>query len=605
MILNPALTRYNLRVPEPAQAGQRTFRGVPVSNGICRGRVLVLGRPQGTIARRHVGDDDVPRELERFEQALITTRHQLHELQQQVMQKLGAKDALIFDAHLMMLDDPTLIEEVTRRIRDEKLAADSAFHEASGNFIETLAAVDDEYLRERVADLRDVAARVLGNLTGGHETPDIRRLKEPCIIVSHDLAPSTTAVLDKKNVLGFATDAGGRTSHTAIMARSMQIPAVVGLQTISRDLEDGAYVLLDGFNGVVIVNPTDQTLFEYGQLVRAQEGLREKLRDVLDKPAVTLDGTRVVLAANIGQAGETDSIRANGAEGAGLFRTEFLFINRERLPGEEEQFEAYRAAAAAVKPAPLILRTLDLGGDKFLAQQEQLQELNPFLGWRAIRYCLHEQDVFRQQLRAILRAGAEGNVKMMFPMISGLDELTQALAIVEQCKAELHAEAKPFDERLEVGVMIEIPAAVMVADALARRVKFFSIGTNDLIQYSLAVDRINERVAHLYEPTNPAILRLIKMTVDAGRRNGIWTGVCGEMAGEPALVPILLGLGVEELSVSASLVPQTKFLIRRLKMPEARALAEFSLQCESGAEILARANELVRQVAPSLFEGRP
>ncbi|MBM3876347.1 MAG: phosphoenolpyruvate--protein phosphotransferase [Verrucomicrobia bacterium] len=592
-------------MPEPAQAGQRTFRGVPVSNGICRGRVLVLGRPQGTIARRHVGDDDVPRELERFEQALITTRHQLHELQQQVMQKLGAKDALIFDAHLMMLDDPTLIEEVTRRIRDEKLAADSAFHEASGNFIETLAAVDDEYLRERVADLRDVAARVLGNLTGGHETPDIRRLKEPCIIVSHDLAPSTTAVLDKKNVLGFATDAGGRTSHTAIMARSMQIPAVVGLQTISRDLEDGAYVLLDGFNGVVIVNPTDQTLFEYGQLVRAQEGLREKLRDVLDKPAVTLDGTRVVLAANIGQAGETDSIRANGAEGAGLFRTEFLFINRERLPGEEEQFEAYRAAAAAVKPAPLILRTLDLGGDKFLAQQEQLQELNPFLGWRAIRYCLHEQDVFRQQLRAILRAGAEGNVKMMFPMISGLDELTQALAIVEQCKAELHAEAKPFDERLEVGVMIEIPAAVMVADALARRVKFFSIGTNDLIQYSLAVDRINERVAHLYEPTNPAILRLIKMTVDAGRRNGIWTGVCGEMAGEPALVPILLGLGVEELSVSASLVPQTKFLIRRLKMPEARALAEFSLQCESGAEILARANELVRQVAPSLFEGRP
>lgn len=567
--------------------------------------MLVLGRPQGTIARRHVGDDDVPRELERFEQALITTRHQLHELQQQVMQKLGAKDALIFDAHLMMLDDPTLIEEVTRRIRDEKLAADSAFHEASGNFIETLAAVDDEYLRERVADLRDVAARVLGNLTGGHETPDIRRLKEPCIIVSHDLAPSTTAVLDKKNVLGFATDAGGRTSHTAIMARSMQIPAVVGLQTISRDLEDGAYVLLDGFNGVVIVNPTDQTLFEYGQLVRAQEGLREKLRDVLDKPAVTLDGTRVVLAANIGQAGETDSIRANGAEGAGLFRTEFLFINRERLPGEEEQFEAYRAAAAAVKPAPLILRTLDLGGDKFLAQQEQLQELNPFLGWRAIRYCLHEQDVFRQQLRAILRAGAEGNVKMMFPMISGLDELTQALAIVEQCKAELHAEAKPFDERLEVGVMIEIPAAVMVADALARRVKFFSIGTNDLIQYSLAVDRINERVAHLYEPTNPAILRLIKMTVDAGRRNGIWTGVCGEMAGEPALVPILLGLGVEELSVSASLVPQTKFLIRRLKMPEARALAEFSLQCESGAEILARANELVRQVAPSLFEGRP
>ena len=604
LILNTSAPRYNLRVPEPVQAGQRSFRGIPVSNGICRGRVLVLGRPQGAVIRRQVADEEVPQQLERFEQALVTTRHQLHELQQQVMQKLGAKDALIFDAHLMMLDDPTLIEEVTRRIRDEKLAADSAFNEASGNFIETLAAVDDEYLRERVADLRDVAARVLGNLTGGHEDPDIRHLKEPCIIVSHDLAPSTTAVLDRKNVLGFATDVGGRTSHTAIMARSMQIPAVVGLQTISRDLEDGAYVLLDGFNGLVIVNPTDQTLFEYGQLVRAQEGLREKLRDVLDKPAVTLDGTRIVLAANIGQAGETDSIRANGAEGVGLFRTEFLFINRSSLPGEEEQFEAYRAAAAAVKPAPLILRTLDLGGDKFLAQQEQLQEMNPFLGWRAIRYCLQEKDVFRRQLRAILRAGAEGNVKMMFPMISGLDELTQALALLEQCKAELHAEAKPFDERLEVGVMIEIPSAVMVADALAKRVKFFSIGTNDLIQYSLAVDRINERVAHLYEPTHPAILRLIKMTVDAGRRNGIWTGVCGEMAGEPALVPILLGLGVEELSVSASLVPQTKFLIRRLKMPEALALADFALQCESGTEILSRARELVMKVAPSLFEGQ-
>jgi phosphotransferase system enzyme I (PtsI) len=591
-------------VPEQAPPGERTFRGIPVSHGICRGKVFVVGRPQAAVGMRTVEEQGVPQELERFEQALISTRHQLHELQHQVMQKLGAKDALIFDAHLMMLDDPTLIDEVTRRIRDEKLAAESAFGQASGNFIETLAAVDDDYLRERVADLRDVASRVLDNLLGRHDGPDLRHLKEPCIIVAHDLAPSATAGLDRAKVLGFATDIGGKTSHTAIMARALQIPAVVGLGHVSRELHSGQYVLLDGFNGLVIVNPTDQTLFEYGQLVRVQEGLREKLRDVREKPAVTLDGTRVVLSANIGKVEETEAVAQNGAEGVGLFRTEFLFINRPSLPDEEEQFNAYRAVAAALKPAPLIIRTLDLGGDKFLAEQEQLNELNPFLGWRAIRYCLQEKAVFRGQLRAILRAGAEGNVKMMFPMICGLDELTQALALVEQCKAELHAEAKPFDEKLEIGAMIEIPSAVLIADAIARRVKFLSIGTNDLIQYTLAVDRLNERIAHLYEPTHPAILRLIKMTVDAAHRNGIWAGVCGEMAGDPALVPLLLGLGVDELSASPSLVPQVKFLIRRLKLPEARALADFAMGSESGAEILARSQELVRQIAPGLFEAQ-
>ncbi len=585
-------------------AGEKTFRGIAVSDGICRGRVLVLGRPQTSVTRREIAEQDVPREEERFEQALVSTRHQLHELQQQVTKKLGAKDALIFDAHLMMLDDPTLIDETMGRIRGQRVCAEHAFHVVSEQFISSLATVDDEYLRERAADLRDVAARVLNNLLDRHDEADLRHLKEPCIIVAHDLAPSTTAVLDKKMVLGFATDAGGKTSHTAIMARALQIPAVVGLQTISRQLQTGQYALLDGFNGLVTVNPTDQTLFEYGQLVQVQDSLRVKLRDVRDKPTVTLDGVRVMLSANIGKVEETSAVIENGAEGVGLFRTEFLYINRASLPGEEEQFNAYRMAAAALRPQPLIIRTLDLGGDKFLAGQEQSQELNPFLGWRAIRYCLQERDVFRAQIRAILRAGAEGNVKMMFPMISGLDELTQSLALVEQCKVELDAEAKPFDEKLEIGVMIEIPSAVLVADALAKRVKFFSIGTNDLIQYTLAVDRLNERVANLYEPTNPAILRLVKMTVDAAHRHGIWAGVCGEMAGEPALVPILLGLGVDELSVSPPMVPQTKFLIRRLKMPEARALATAALQSESGAEILERAQKLVHEVAPSLFEGR-
>ncbi|MBI3875181.1 MAG: phosphoenolpyruvate--protein phosphotransferase, partial [Verrucomicrobia bacterium] len=393
-------------MPEPGHVGEKTFRGIGVSNGICRGRVLVLGRPQTSVTPREVGEEQVPHEVERFEQALIRTRHQLHELQQQVTQKLGAKDALIFDAHLMMLDDPTLIDETTRRIREQRVCAEHAFHVVSEQFSSSLATVDDEYLRERAADLRDVAARVLNNLLDRHDESDLRQLKEPCIIVAHDLAPSTTAVLDKKMVLGFATDAGGKTSHTAIMARALQIPAVVGLQTISRQLHSGQYALLDGFNGLVTVNPTDQTLFEYGQLVQVQDTLRVKLRDVRDKPTVTLDGTRVVLSANMGKVEETSAVIENGAEGVGLFRTEFLFINRTSLPGEEEQFHAYRMAAAALRPQPLIIRTLDLGGDKFLAGQET-QELNPFLGWRAIRYCLQERDVFRAQIRAILRAGAE------------------------------------------------------------------------------------------------------------------------------------------------------------------------------------------------------
>jgi phosphotransferase system enzyme I (PtsI) len=408
--------------------------------------------------------------------------------------------------------------------------------------------------------------------------------------------------LDKKMVLGFATDVGSKTSHTAIMARAMRIPAVVGLKDATQKLATGQYAMLDGYNGFVIVNPTDQTLFEYGQLVRKQDVLEEKLRDVRDKPAVTLDGTRIMLSANVEQVSDTDAVKAGGAEGVGLFRSEFLFINRQSMPTEEEQYQAYRQVAAALKPQPVVIRTLDLGGDKFFSQLEVPQEMNPFLGWRAIRFCLQERDIFCAQLRAILRAAVEGNVKIMYPMISGLDELNQANAVLAECKQQLKQAGVPYDDAIEVGAMIEIPSAVMIADSLAKQVKFFSLGTNDLIQYTLAVDRLNERIAHLYEPTHPAILRLIKATVDAGHRHGIWVGVCGEMASDPILVPILLGLGVDELSATPSLVPQIKFLIRRLKMPEARALAEFALNCESGGEILARSEALAKGSAPSLFE---
>ena len=332
--------------------------------------------------------------------------------------------------------------------------------------------------------------------------------------------------------------------------------------------------------------------------------MEEHLRDTLDKAAVTLDGHRVILSANVEQAADAEAVRANGAEGVGLFRTEYLFINRETAPTEEEQYQSYRQVAAALKPHPTVIRTLDLGGDKFLATSEATAETNPFLGWRSIRLCLQERDVFRNQLRAILRASVEGNVKLMYPMISGLEEVNQANALVEEYKAELRKETIAFDEALEIGAMIETPSAVMVADALAKRLKFFSIGTNDLIQYTLAVDRLNEKIAHLFEPTHPAIVRLIKMTVESAHKNNIWVGVCGEMASDPMLVPLLLGLGVDELSVTPPLVPQVKFIIRRLKMDEARELAEFALSCESGAEILARSQALARGIAPSLFENK-
>jgi phosphotransferase system enzyme I (PtsI) len=388
------------------------------------------------------------------------------------------------------------------------------------------------------------------------------------------------------------------------MARSLRIPAVVGLKDVSARLEGGQYALLDGFNGVIVINPTDETLFQYGQLIHKQVTLQEKLRDIVLKPAVTMDGHRVFLTANIEQASDAEQVRANGAEGVGLFRTEYLFINREYPPGEEQQYQSYRAAASALKPMPVVIRTLDLGGDKFLAHMQMPAEMNPFLGWRAIRFCLQERDIFRGQLRAILRASAEGNVKMMYPMISGLDELNQANALVEEYKAELRQEKVPFDENLEIGAMIETPSAAIVADALAKRLKFFSIGTNDLIQYSLAVDRLNEKIAHLYEPTHPAILRLIRTTIQAAQAQKIKVSVCGEMASDPVLAPLLIGLGVDELSVAPALVPPVKFLIRRLKVTEAKALAEFALQCESAAEILARCQELAHQIAPSLFEDK-
>jgi phosphoenolpyruvate-protein phosphotransferase (PTS system enzyme I) len=579
------------------------LRGIPVSPGVCRGRILVLHEQTTECpARYEISEAEIPEHINRLEQALLKTRQQLLDVQEKVSAGIGAKDASIFDAHLLVLEDPTLLDEVNRFVENEKLNIEYAFAMVSDKYAKTLAAIEDEYLRERAADLRDVTARVLHNLIGTHQDLDLRHLNEPCIIVSYDLAPSRTATLDKDMVLGFATDVGGKTSHTAILARSLRIPAVVGLTNASRELHTGDYALLDGYHGQVIVNPTDQTLFEYGQLVRRHISLEEKLRDTVDKPAVTLDGVRVTLSANIESADDAEAVKASGAEGVGLFRTEYLFIGRTTPPTEEEQYQSYRSVAAALKPAPVIIRTLDLGGDKFMAHSSSPHEANPFLGWRAIRFCLQEKEIFRAQLRAILRASAEGNIRMMYPMISCLDELLEANALVDSYREELRAEGIAFDSNMEIGAMIEIPSAALSADALAKRCKFFSVGTNDLIQYSLAVDRLNERIAHLYEPTHPAILRLIKMTATAGKSQGIWTGVCGEMAGDPLMIPLLLGLGVDELSVTPQAIPQIKYLIRRIKMSEAREIADAALNSESATEVLDRSQRLVRSVAPSLFE---
>jgi phosphotransferase system enzyme I (PtsI) len=590
-------------MPEFPKQGERVYRGIPVSGGISQGPIFILSKGTDCVPQWPVSEEQIPHELERLEKALLQTRQQILQVQRQVEQAMGANDATIFDAHLLVLEDQTLLDEVERHLHTNRVNVEYAFNQVANKYANTLANIEDDYLRERATDMRDVTARVLNNLLG-REDASMQALKEPSIILSHDLSPSTTAQLDKKLVLGFATDIGGKTSHTAIMARSLQIPAIVGVQNLSTQLHAGEYALLDGYNGLFIVNPTDQSLYEYGRLVQKHVHLGDKLKDIADKPAITLDGQRIILSANIGSAGDVQAVQQGGAEGVGLFRTEYLFLNRSTLPTEEEQYDAFRTVASALKPNPVVIRTLDLGGDKFVAHVDMPSEMNPFLGWRAIRFCLQEKDIFRAQLRAILRASTEGNIKMMYPMISCLPELEKANELVEEYKKELDKEGIGYNPALEIGVMIEIPGAALIADSLAHRVKFFSLGTNDLIQYSLAVDRLNEKIAHLYEPSHPAILKLVRMTTEAGRKRGIWTGVCGEMASDLAMVPLLLGLGVDELSVAPVYVPQVKFLIRRLKHSECVKLGEWALGSESGAEILARMQEFVQQVAPGLFENQ-
>lgn len=586
---------------ENAKTTEMTFRGIGVSPGIARGKIFVLGHDQEEIPQRKITKEDIPNEIARLEQALLQTRQQLLAVQKQISDSIGSQDASIFDAHLLVVEDRTLIEEVIKRMEKDLNNVEYVFERVAKKYVETLSKIADEYLRERASDIQDVTRRILRNLLGKEHT-DLAHLTAERIVVAYDLSPSDTAGIDPKKVLGFATDIGSRTSHTAIMARSLEIPAVVGLHDASKQVKSGQNVLLDGYGGLLIVEPTEQTLWEYGQIEIKRHTIEEQLVSLRDLPAETTDGYRITLSANIGQTNDVASVIEHGADGVGLFRTEYIFLNRENLPSEEEQYQEYKTAVEKLASAAVIIRTLDIGGDKFVSALQIAPDLNPFMGERAIRFCLARPDVFKTQLRAILRASVHGNVKIMYPMISGVSEVRRANQVLEEAKSELRNEGKEFNHQIEVGIMVEVPSAVVTAEIIAKEVDFFSIGTNDLIQYSLAVDRVNERVAYLYEPTHPAILRLIKQVIEAGHKQNIWVGVCGEMAGEPLLVPLLIGMGIDELSTSAVTVPRVKKIIRALSLSEARGLAENVMSCASGSEILNQAEHFVRKIAPEMIQ---
>jgi phosphotransferase system enzyme I (PtsI) len=576
------------------------YQGVGVAPGIARGAVFIHHPEDEEPPKRSLDLSEIPDEIARFEAALIATRAQILEMQQRIAEAIGAKDASIFDAHLLVVEDRTLIDEVLRTLERDHFNIEYIFSRVANRYAQTLSDIDDPYLRERALDIHDVTRRVVRNLMG-RPTKTLAALDAPQVVVAHNITPSDTATLNRQMVLGFATDIGSRTSHTAIMARSLNIPAVVGLKDVSERLQNGEHVLLDGTGGLLIVNPSDQTLWNYGELEVHLEEVEERLIELRYTESTTKDGRHIILSANIELPEDVQLVKEGGAEGIGLYRTEFFFLNKTELPDEDQQYQNYRAVAAATLPHNVIIRTLDLGGDKFLSHSHLPTEINPFLGCRAIRFCLERPDIFKAQLRAILRASAVGNVRMMYPMISGLSELRQANEVLENCKAELRSEGEPFDENLQVGIMIEVPSAALIADALAKEVGFFSIGTNDLIQYTIAVDRINERIAHLYEPTHPAILRLIELTVQAAHANNIWVGVCGEMAGEITLTPLLLGLGVDELSASPGLVPRVKKAVQTLDTKECIRLIEQVRGLHDPTEILARCENIARERYPELL----
>ena len=570
-------------------------QGISASQGIAYGQVFLYLQSNVEVPSYQVDPGKRIEEISRFDQALLATRQQIGKIQSEVEKNLGPEEALIFDAHLLVLEDQALISETIREFETTSQNIETCFNKISQRYIQAFSEIDDEYLRERAGDIRDVAQRVLQNLLGQSEN-SLSKLAEKRIVVANDLSPSDCASIDRSAAVGIVTDKGSKTSHVVIVARSMKLPAIVGARDLTTRVRTGDWAIVDGYEGTIILHPSEQTLFRYGKIQKEKKSFEDRLVEANRKPAVTIDGVEVVLMANIEKVDEVAQVNDYLAQGVGLFRTEYLYLNSSRVPTEQEQFLAYKAVAEALAPRPVTIRTIDLGGDKPMAGIPELVqgEANPFLGYRAIRYCLEHPEVFKDQLRAVLRASVHGNVQLMYPMISGAEELSRANDVLGECKAELRQRGQPFNEKLAVGAMIEIPSAAITADLLAPKCDFFSIGTNDLIQYMLAIDRGNDRTANLYEPTHPAVLRTLKRIIDEAHRQRIPVGVCGEMAGDPVFAPLLLGLGVDSLSMTPGWLPAVKYLVRAMKMSEARTLAKEALAMDSPKEIYAKFDAFYR-----------
>ncbi|EIA21264.1 phosphotransferase system enzyme I [Listeria fleischmannii subsp. coloradonensis] len=577
----------------------KELKGIAASDGIAIAKAYLLVEPDLSFGKSEVADAES--EVKRFQSAVDVSKAELSKIREQAAKSLGEDKAQIFDAHLLVLNDPELVGPIEESIKSTKTNAEAALQETTDMFISMFESMDNEYMRERAADIRDVRKRVLSHLLGV-TIPNPALINEEVVVVASDLTPSDTAQLDRNFVKGFVTDIGGRTSHSAIMARSLEIPAVVGTKEVTGDTAEGELIIIDGLEGNVIINPTEEQVAHYKKVqsdFAAQKAEWEKLKN---EETVSKDGKHVELAANIGTPNDLEGVVANGGEAIGLYRTEFLYMGRDNFPTEEEQYEAYKAVLEGMDGKSVVVRTLDIGGDKTLPYLELPEEMNPFLGFRAIRLCFANEDLFRTQLRALLRASVHGKLKIMFPMIATVGEFRQAKAILLDEKQKLVAAGTDVNENIELGIMIEIPAAAVLADQFAKEVDFFSIGTNDLIQYTMAADRMNERVSYLYQPYNPSILRLVKNVIDASHKEGKWTGMCGEMAGDQTAIPLLLGLGLDEFSMSASSILKSRSLIKRLDQTEMVKLADEALNKATAEEVVELVEkytaEIEREVCP-------
>jgi len=566
------------------------LQGIAASNGIAIAKAYKLVEPDFSFEKKTI---DAPAdEIARFQSALQTAKAELEKIRDHAGTALGADKAAIFDAHLLVLSDPELISPIEDKIKTENVNAEHALKETADMFISMFESMDNEYMKERAADIRDVTKRVLAHLLG-IQIPNPSMIAEEVVIVAEDLTPSDTAQLNRQFVKGFTTNIGGRTSHSAIMARSMEIPAVVGTKAATEEINNGDLVVVDGLKGEVHFNPTPEVLEAYKKIQEDFEKQKAEWAKLVNEKSVSADGHHVELAANIGTPKDLKGVIENGGEGVGLYRTEFLYMDRDQLPTEEEQYTSYKAVLEGMEGKPVVVRTLDIGGDKELPYLNLPKEMNPFLGFRAIRLCLEEVDIFRTQLRALLRASVHGNLKVMFPMIATLNEFREAKAMLEDEKAKLIQEGVEVAEHIELGIMVEIPSTAVLADQFAKEVEFFSIGTNDLIQYTMAADRMNQQVSYLYQPYNPSILRLVKMVIDAAHKEGKWAGMCGEMAGDETAIPILLGLGLDEFSMSASSILKARSLIRNLNKADMEKLASNVLNMSTTEEVVEAVNQAI------------